>query len=255
VDWLSSLLSLGRVLGRKRDRSGGRFLPPAPFRRAHLEIADVDFKAGAVRLLSGEWRAVAKVTGYPTRSRGAEEVLAFLRGYAAALNALPSSVVLLSRSRPGGLEGYAAERRVRRAQPGTPAPLARLLADQEHRALERMREGAVRQTGQFLVVRAKTAEEAGALLDRVARQLGRAGVQVSRVTNRELVRAIAESWSLRTVEHFVEDFTGPRGDVVASLVYRQGGAGVTTPRYGPSGAPAGAPSASPPAGPPRAPRP
>jgi hypothetical protein len=34
------------------------------------------------------------------------------------------------------------------------------------------------------------------------------------------------------VEHFVHDFTGPRGDVVASLVYRQGGARVTTPRYG-----------------------
>jgi hypothetical protein len=240
VDWLSSLLSLGRVLGRKRDRTGGRFLPPAPFRRAHLEIGDVDFRAGAVRLLSGEWRAVGKVTGsYPTRMRGADEVLAFLRGYAAALNALPASVVLLSRSRPGGLERYAAERRVRRTDPGTPAPLARLLADQERRAVERMREGAVRQTDQWLVVRAKTAEEAGALLDRVARQLGRAGVDVSRVTNRELVRAIAESWSLRTVEHFVHDFTGPRGDVVASLVYRQGGARVTTPRYGPlaAGAP------------------
>jgi hypothetical protein len=231
VDWLSSLLSLGRVLGRKRDRSGGRFLPPAPFRRAHLEVADLDFRAGAVRLLSGEWRAVGKVTGYPTRMRGAEEVLTFLRGYAAALNALPSSVVLLARSRPGGLERYAAERRVRRAEPGTPAPLARLLADQERRAVERMREGAVRQTDQWIVVRAKTAEAAAALLDRVARQLGRAGVDVSRVTHRELVRAIAESWSLRTVEHFVHDFTGPRGDVIASIVYRQGGARVTTPRH------------------------
>lgn len=228
------VFSLGRTAGSPAKRSGGG-LPLAPVRRAQLDITDVDAPAGAVRLADGDWRAVARVTGFPA-------TLAGLRRWAEHLNALPGSVVMLARSRPGGLEEYAAERIARAALPdhrGT--PLAWLLTDQAHHAVARTEAGHVRRSDDYVVVRAGTAPAAQGLLRETLGRFAGAGVRATAVTDGALAAIIASSWRPVAVEHFHRDLLGPDGEDFATLHWTtQRTARVSIPRY--VAAPAGPPA-------------
>lgn len=231
--WLTKLFSLGRVGPRKSEPRPAWL---AGTQRAHLDLKETAFSDGAVQLITGEWRAVAGVTGWPLHARDAADAMSFLSQIAGALNALPGKLVLLSRSAPGGLEQYAWERRARSAEGG---PLARLLRDQSEHAVRRMAQGRYRSHAHYLVTAGKTKEEALRLLGDTRARLDDAGVTTHVVRDEALADAIVKSWRPALVEHFVVDFFSPQGEVLASLNYSPGRARATQPRYaGPRDLPA-----------------
>jgi len=224
--WLAKLFSMGRVGPRKGD---ARPLALAPTQRSHLDLKEVAYGDGAVQLITGEWRAVSEVTGWPLHARDADEALSFLSQIATALNALPGRLVMLSRSRPGGLESYALERRARSQTEG--GPLARLLRDQAEHATRRMAQGRYREHNHYLVTAGRSKEQALRLLNDTRARLEDAGVSTRVVKDNELAAAIAKSWRPASVEHFTVDFFSPRGDVLATLAYSPGRARGVLPRY------------------------
>jgi hypothetical protein len=226
VKWLAQLLGLGRVGPAPAGRSAALL---APTKGAQLDLRETAFPDGAVQLVSGQWCAVAKVTGWPLHARNSDEAMAFLSNVATALNALPGKLVLLSRSYPGGLEGYANERRARsRTASG---PLAMLLRDQAQHASDRMAQGRYRVSAQFLVTHGKSKAEALALLNNTLTKLNDAGVAAETV-GEALAGHIAQSWRPSVAEHFTVDFDGPSGETLAVLAYSPGGgARAVRPRY------------------------
>lgn len=223
--WLTKLFSLGRVGPRKGD-SRPAWL--APTQRSQLDLKETAFADGAVQLITGEWRAVAQVTGWPLHARDAAEALSFLSQIAGALNALPGRLVLLSRSAPGGLERYAWERRARSQEGG---PLARLMRDQSEHAASRMQQGRYRTNTHYLVTQGRTKAQALQLLGDTRARLEDAGVSSRVLHDAELAQSIASSWRPGLVEHFLVDFFGPNGDLLASLNYSPGFAKAQRPKY------------------------
>ena len=173
--WLSKLFSLGRVGPRKGDSRPALL---APTQRAHLDLRETALGDGCVQLASGEWRAVAGVTGWPLHARDAAEAMSFLSQIAGVLNALPGKLVLLSRSAPGGLERYAWERRARSHEGG---PLARLMRDQSEHAANRMAQGKYRTNAHYLVTAGRSKEQALRLLGDTRARLEDAGVSTRTV--------------------------------------------------------------------------
>lgn len=225
MEWLKKLLSLGRIGPRKGDSHP---LWLAPTQRAHLDLKATALGDGAVQLVTNEWRAVASVTGWPLHARDADEALSFLSQIAGALNALPGRLVLLARSSPGGLEQYAWERRARSQQGG---PLAKLMRDQSEHAASRMQQGRYRTTTHYVVTSGRSKEQALRLLGDTRARLEDAGVSTRVVRDAELAEAIAKSWRPALVEHFLIDFFGPNGDLLASLNYSPDHARGVRPRY------------------------
>jgi hypothetical protein len=211
---------LDRLFGafQRRDRlakapsghTGGR-LAPASVQRAHLGLRDVDPPTGVIRLRTGEVRAALAVGGMTLHARDADEALAFLERWAAALNALPADVVLLSRARPGGLEEYAEEKARASAALATAAPgtgLARLAADQLAHARRLMRSGAVRDVACWLAVRDATGD-VRALMERVAQAANRltaVGLTVTPLRDRALADALSRSWKPGYTQSVLLDF-------------------------------------------------
>lgn len=234
MSFWSTLFSLGRQsrLPVRRRGNAGRFLPPANVRRTQLGIKDLDLDFGAIQLVTGQWACSARVlNGWPAHIKGQQETMAYLRKLAAALNKLPSTVVMMARVRSGGLEAYAAERRVRAGQLALTDPLRRLLVDQANHANRRMIENTVRTTDNLLVARGDTPAIAMERLRATLRLFKSAKIEGTVLTKQELAASITEAWQPKRVEHFVEDFYGPSGEILCSLVYSPGAARVTTPEF------------------------
>lgn len=231
MNFLARLFSLGRLLPAPQGDRGGHFLLPAGAQRAHLDLKSYDAPTGCVQTSDNQWRCVAEVTGYPLHARSEADATAVISRIVVALNALPGKLVMLSRSVPGGLEKYVIERKAR-AQSGEAGPMRRLLEDQSRHALARMDQGRYRTTQQFLCTAGGSAREAQQLMLDTIDRLSVANTTARIVTSNALAQYIAESWRPASVEHFVLDFNGPDGDVLASLAYSPDFARVTKPRFG-----------------------
>lgn len=227
MDWLSRLLSFGRVGRREPERSGGFML--ASTQRAHLDLKATAFEAGCVQLITGQWRCVSTVTGWPLHARDAGEALAFLSQIATALNTAPTDFVLLARSYPGGLEDYATDRRVRSHAGG---PLAKVMRDQAQHAQRQMLAGRYRKNGHFLITSGKTQREASDRMGDIRSTLKEAGVETA-LCAEGLAGHITNSWRPDFVEHFSLDFNGPDGETLAVLAYSPKHARAHYPKYAP----------------------
>jgi hypothetical protein len=191
---------------------------PGSVQRAHLALKDVDLPAGVVTLRTGEVQAILSVSGAPLHHRDPQDALAFLEGWAAALNAMPADVTLLARDRPGGLGGYVAEKATARHALAKRAPgtgLARLATDQLGHALRLMREGRARDGICWLAVR-DARGDVRALLERAtqaANRLRAAGLTVEPLRDRGLATAISDSWRPGHTENWLLDYwlTRPGG--------------------------------------------
>jgi hypothetical protein len=133
-----------------------------------------------------------------------DEVEGFLHRWAACLNALPAGVHFHTRNRPGGLEGYAAEKRSAATALATrgETALARLAEDQAAHAERLTDEGRVREAEQYAVVRGRTAAELATRCRQVQRLLDRAGLPATRVRDRDLADAVARQWRPGRRHHF-----------------------------------------------------
>jgi hypothetical protein len=184
----------------------------------------------AVTLAGGELRAVFRVPGVPLHAMPDEEVEGFLGRWAACLNALPAGVHFLTRSRSGGLEGYAEQKRATATALATrgEAALARLAEDQAAHAERLMAGGGVRQDEHYAVVRGRTEAQLATRCRQLQRLMDRAGLPAARVRDRALVEALARQWRAGSSHHFAvyaPDWT---------LVYDEGrtpAARVTPARY------------------------
>jgi len=224
MNLLAKLFSLGRVGPSVPGRTGGWL---APTRGAQIDLKETAFEAGCVQLVTGEWRCVALVTGWPLHARDAGEALSFLSQIATALNKAPSRFTMLARSYPGGLERYANDRRARSREGG---PLAKIARDQSQHAVEQMAEGRYRQHGHFLVTSGRTQREASDRMVDMRRTLKEAGVE-TRLPAGMLPEHIANSWRPDFVEHFVLDYNGPNGEALAVLAYSPRAAVARYPRF------------------------
>jgi hypothetical protein len=158
----------------------------------------------AVTLAGGELRAVFRVPGQPLHALPDEEVEGFLSRWAACLNALPAGVHFVSRTRPGGLEGYAEHKRTTATALATrgEAPLARLAEDQAAHAERLMAGGGVRASEQYVVVRGRHPAELATRCRQVQRLMDRAGLPATRIRDRELAEALARQWRPGWRHHF-----------------------------------------------------
>lgn len=231
----------GRLAPPPKGHTGGA-MAPASTQRASLALTNVDLPAGVVRLRTGEVRAILLVKGIPLHQRDAEAAEAFMQGWAAALNGLPADTCMLARSRPGGLDGYSAEKGTAANALATVAPgtgLARLAADQLRNALRLTGSGLSRDTVGYLAVR-DAKGDVRALLERVATAAARltdAGLIVTPLKDKPLLDAIAGSWQPPYVESLLFDYYLQRGvpgmewTMVADGDGRTTRARVTRPRY------------------------
>jgi hypothetical protein len=158
----------------------------------------------AITLAGGELRAVFRVPGVPLHAMPDEEVEGFLHRWAACLNALPAGVHFVSRTHPGGLEGYAQEKRTAATALAArgEAALARLADDQAAHAEGLTAAGAVRASEQYLVVRGRNPAELATRCRQVQRLMDRVGLSASRIRDRELAAALARQWRPGWRHHF-----------------------------------------------------
>jgi len=178
---------------------GGR---PGATQRDALALRGVG--RDAITLDGGELRAVFWVPGQPLHALPDEEVGGFLARWAACLNALPAGVHFVSRTRPGGLEGYAEQKRATATALAArgEAVLARQAADQAAHAERLMADGQVRASEQYVVVRGRHPAELATRCRQVQRLMDRAGLPATRVRDRELAAALARQWRPGWRHHF-----------------------------------------------------
>jgi hypothetical protein len=231
----------GRLAPPPKRHTGGA-MAPASTQRASLALKDVDLPAGVVRLRTGEVRAILLVKGIPLHQRDAEAAEAFMQDWAAALNGLPADTCMLARTRPGGLEGYMAEKGTAANALATVAPgtgLARLAADQLRNALHLTGSGLSRDTVGYLAVR-DAKGDVRALLERAATAAARltdAGLTATPLKDKALLDAVAGSWQPPYTESLLFDYYLQRGvpgmewTMVADGDGRTTRARVTRPRY------------------------
>lgn len=231
----------GRLAPPPKGHTGGA-MAPASTQRASLALTNVDLPAGVVRLRTDEVRAILLVKGLPLHQRDAEAAEAFMQGWAAALNGLPADTCMLTRSHPGGLEGYSAEKGTAANALATAAPgtgLARLAADQLRNALHLTGSGLSRDTVGYLAVR-DAKGDVRALLERAATAASRltdAGLTVIPLKDKALLEAIADSWRPPLTESLLFDYYLKRGvpgmewTMVADSNGRTTRARVTRPQY------------------------
>ena len=214
MDWLK------RLLPKPSEKSGG-FLVPT--QRTALNLSGIDLRSGVVTLKTGEVRCFLRLTGFTVHHRSEGEAMAWLQGYARALNTLPGNAVLIVRSRPGGLD-----RSVRQIAQQThalatrePAALARLAEDQQAH-MERMHLE-TRLTTQYAALHSPKGN-VRALLDaaqRVKTHLQTAGMGAELVTDRALAQALADDWRPTGPAGFHQEIIFPQDSrsVMAVLKY------------------------------------
>lgn len=183
---------------------------PAPLSRA-VQRAPATYKhdlgirrvtSTALRLDTGEYRALLEVTGMPLESHDAASAEAFLGQLAGVLNALrPRGVQMVARSRPGGFTRHLHERE--QAAMALRDPAQRQVGTAQVRHYQRMAtNGDARALHFYVVVPGKRERELEHATAALINGFGQIGLPLRRVAGDELSLVLGEWWRGQLPTHW-----------------------------------------------------